>query len=280
MFPQSFSEELARQLWLVPICGLFVLTEMVLAAKPFDRRAWYFNWSYWPIETVSVASLFMLAGVVQAWLLPLADAHGLAVHLDMAHPELALLAWLFFYDFLYYWTHRLQHTRPLWPVHALHHGDPSLNATTTFREHWLEDVMRLATIYAPLGFVTLDHPPAGMLLADVGLLYAIAYYPIFLHSNVRVGLGPLNWLLATPQLHRIHHSVEPRHRDRNFALFFPLLDVAFGTYWHPKRGEYPETGVDEFAGKPLGLVSFNLYPFRVWAGALQGWRQARRIGAA
>jgi len=274
MFSGSFSVELVRELWLVPIYGLFVLTEMIRSAKPFDRRAWYFNWSYWPIAVLANAALFALIGLVQGRVLPFAEAHGLAIHLDGGQPELALLAWVFLYDFCYYWMHRLQHSRWLWPAHALHHADPAINATTTFRDHWLDGVVRLMLVYLPLGFVSLD----GSLLTDLGLLYFIAYYPIFLHSNLPIGLGKLNWLIATPQTHRIHHSLETQHKDRNFATFFPIIDVVFGTYRHPERGEFPDTGTAEFASVPMDLATFNLYPFRVWAKAFQAWRQTRRLG--
>ena len=275
MFPQSITEELLREAWLVPIYGLFVLAEMIRSAKRYDHRAWLFNWSYWPIAALTNALFFVMIGATQALILPLAEAHGLALHLDMAHPELALFAWLFCYDFFYYWMHRLQHSRWLWPAHALHHADPSLNATTTFRDHWIDDFIRLALVYVPLSFIAFD----GARLTDLALFYVVAYYPIFLHSNLPIGLGRLNWLIATPQTHRVHHSLDPAHKDRNFATFFPIIDVVFGTYCNPLPGEFPETGIPELQDKPMNLVTFNLYPFRVWAGAFRTWRAGKQNAA-
>ena len=266
MFNQSFSDELLRQLWLLPIYGLFVLAEMIIPAKPFDRPAWLFNMSYWPIYALAGATLFAAVGTLQTLILPFAEAHGLAIHLDFMPPVLGLLAWLLLYDLLYYGLHRLQHSRFLWPAHALHHADPGLSATTTIRDHWLEEVMRLVVIYAPLGFVAFGDLSRPLSSFDLGVFGLVAYYPIFLHSNLPIGFGPLNRLIASPQTHRIHHSIEPQHRDRNFATFFPVIDLLFGTYWHPRRGEFPETGVGELAGRKMGVASFNLYPFRVWLG--------------
>ena len=266
MFDLSFSEALLRQVWLLPIYGLFVLAEMIVSVKPFDRPAWLFNLSYWPIDALADAALFTAVGMLHGIMLPVAEAHGLVLHLDGVPPALGLLAWLFLYDLFYYAMHRLQHSRWLWPMHALHHGDPALNTTSTIREHWLDDVTRLVLIYAPLGFVAFGDRAVVWSPLDVALLGLVAYYPIFLHSNLPIGLGPLNWLIATPQTHRIHHSIEPEHRDRNFATFFPFIDLVFGTYWHPRRGEYPETGVAEWAGRKMDLVGFNLYPFRAWMG--------------
>src|SRR5262249_57445689 len=55
--------------------------------------------------------------------------------------------------------------------------------------------------------------------------------------------GPVNWVVLTPQMDRIHHSKVPAHIDRNFAFIFPLWDVLFSTYYHPRADEYPKTGL-------------------------------------
>ena len=65
-----------------------------------------------------------------------------------------------------------------------------------------------------------------------------------MHANVRVGFGRFWWLLSSPQYHRIHHSIRGEHRNKNFAVWFPLYDVMFGTAWRPRPGEFPETGID------------------------------------
>jgi sterol desaturase/sphingolipid hydroxylase (fatty acid hydroxylase superfamily) len=57
-----------------------------------------------------------------------------------------------------------------------------------------------------------------------------------------VAFGAATPLLAGPQWHRIHHSTQPEHANRNFAAFFPFLDTLFGTYYAPRAGEYPPTG--------------------------------------
>lgn len=63
------------------------------------------------------------------------------------------------------------------------------------------------------------------------------------HANVRLGFGPLTSFVAGPQWHRIHHSVEAEHRDKNFSTFFPFIDRMFGTYYAPAPDEYPATGI-------------------------------------
>jgi len=247
---------------------------MIVSAKPYNRPAWLFNLRYWPIDALASALLFVTVGMVHGIIRPVAEAHGLALHLDGVPLALGLLAWLFVYDLLYYTMHRLQHSPWLWPLHSLHHADAGLSATTTIRNHWLDEGFRLALIYAPLGLVTFGDPSQPLSTLDLTLFSLVAYYPIFLHSNLPIGFGPLNRLISSPQSHRIHHSIELQHRDCNFATFFPVIDLLFGTYWHPRSGEFPETGVIELAGKEMDLVSFNLYPFRAWAGALRARRAA------
>jgi hypothetical protein len=91
------------------------------------------------------------------------------------------------------------------------------------------------------------------------------------HGNIRTNLGPLRYLIVTPQSHHIHHSLEPRHRDRNFGSILCLWDHLAGTQYHG-YDEYPETGIADGAfphERAVGLRSLLLgpliqmvYPFR------------------
>jgi sterol desaturase/sphingolipid hydroxylase (fatty acid hydroxylase superfamily) len=144
-------------------------------------------------------------------------------------------------DFFYYWTHRLQHTFPaLWAQHKLHHSERSLCAATNFRHHWLEELIRIFTMWIPMGILIKVNGGAGAILAPF-----IAYWGFFIHTNARIPLGPLTRVIAGPQVHRIHHSMHREHYDKNFAAFFPLWDIVFGTYCHPKQGEWPATGLED-----------------------------------
>src|SRR5262249_44275263 len=93
------------------------------------------------------------------------------------------------------------------------------------------------TVYAlPLMMLAID-PPAIVLLS----LFR-QWYGRLNHSNVKTNLGPLRYLLVTPQSHRIHHSIEPQHFDRNYGGFFSFWDYLFGTQYR-EYGEYPDTGI-------------------------------------
>jgi sterol desaturase/sphingolipid hydroxylase (fatty acid hydroxylase superfamily) len=179
-----------------------------------------------------------------------------------------VLAFFLVYDFFYYWWHRAQHEFGwLWPQHELHHSDTALNVTTSLRHHWLEDPLRVFTLLLPFGFLFQFKPATVPWIATVAGLW-----PFFIHVNVRLRLGWLTPVLAGPQYHRIHHSLRPEHMNHNYAAFFPIWDIVFGTAYLPRRDEFPATGVAR--GEPAGLGQALAGPFIDWG------RQLRRRASA
>lgn len=165
---------------------------------------------------------------------------------------LTLLVW----DFFYYWWHRAQHAwPPLWRMHCLHHMDETLGVSANMRVHWLEEIGRTGAIFMPMAFLF-------NLPAQTGFVAVVlTAWGAFIHSNLRLPLGPASPVIAGPQVHRVHHSRLAEHHDRNFAAFFPVWDVIFGTYHHPARGEFPPTGVEGM--NEVGSVwEAVLLPFR------------------
>lgn len=167
--------------------------------------------------------------------------------------------WLFARDFFYYWFHRLQHSSKwLWAQHALHHSDEHVNATTTVRHHWLEMPLTAIFVYVPLSI--LFEPP----VLTYGLVAAaVSWLGLTNHMNIRIGFGRFGWLISSPQNHRIHHSTRPEHLDKNFAAYFPIWDVLFGTYYKPARTEYPSTGLSSGERVTTAWQALTL-PFTTW----------------
>lgn len=146
---------------------------------------------------------------------------------------------LVLFDFGYYWVHRLQHRWPiLWEQHKFHHTAQSVNFFTAHRHHLLEYPVRTFIAAAPLSLVIELTPLHG---AYIGIF--LAYWGYFIHANVRLYMGPLTAIFSGPQYHRIHHSIELKHRDKNFAAFFPFWDMLFDSYYRPSKHEFPATGV-------------------------------------
>ncbi len=173
-------------------------------------------------------------------------------------------------DFFYYWFHRTQHMIPaLWSQHKIHHLDEHLNASSTNRHHWLEELFRIPFMAVPLAVLfTFDPMPAGI----IGVFFSSWGY--FIHSNLRIELGPLTRFIAGPQVHRIHHSRLENHYNKNFAAFFPVWDILFNTYYHPQRSEFPPTGI---TGEALTKAKDAAFlPFYIWAYDIKSWLLEKR----
>ena len=168
------------------------------------------------------------------------------------------LIYLFIIDFFQYWWHRAQHRFPvLWDQHVVHHSDSSMNVTTATRHHWTEFVFQAFTVALPFT-ILFNISPAGAGAVSV----VFGAWQFFVHMNLRIHLGRFAWMAAGPQVHRIHHSILAEHRDKNFAAYFPIWDLIFGTYHHPLRDEFPETGVRGVALESVS--SLSTHPFKQW----------------
>ncbi len=172
-------------------------------------------------------------------------------------------------DFSYYWWHRLQHTTPaLWELHKLHHSEERMNTTTMPRSHFLEQSGQAFFRGLSVGLVFDLSQQGQTTLAIIagGLLPPI--WNFFIHSNVRAdALNALVPYFSTPQYHRLHHSRLPEHQDTNFAVFFPVFDIVFGSYCKPKPGEFPPTGLS--SGEKIETFrEAQLGPLLIWYRSL------------
>jgi sterol desaturase/sphingolipid hydroxylase (fatty acid hydroxylase superfamily) len=143
------------------------------------------------------------------------------------------------FDFAYYFFHRLQHRVPfLWRFHAVHHSIEELNVFNNYH-HVSEEFFRIPLMTIPLSL--LIGPSVPQTTVVVVIMVIAAYIT---HANTKLGFGPLRYILSEPRYHRIHHSIETPHWDKNFAFQFPIWDVLFGTAYFPARDEFPRTGLD------------------------------------
>ena len=245
LYPYFVQGFYAMSLALILLVPLLIL-ELLAPARRLHWPTVIFNIAYGPIF-IAVAA--MVLQPISSRLDPLITLNVLHIKPDLwGFVKLALLALVYLatYDVMYYWLHRAQHRFPLlWRFHRFHHADINLSASSAFRHHWLEDTFRYFTIAAPLLILFGNFTP---LIPWLGLL--MGGYGLFIHWNTNLPLGPLDGVLVGPRYHRIHHSTAPEHLDKNFAIFFPVLDRMFGTQVLPQPGQVPDTGV-------LGIGSPN-----------------------
>lgn len=142
-------------------------------------------------------------------------------------------------DLCYWVQHYLHHKVPLlWRFHVVHHSQRHLSFFTDFRYHPFEYVVRNTFLVVPFLFLKIDPP------VIVAVALAMEWYSRFYHGNIRTNLGPLRYILVTPQSHRIHHSLDIRHREKNFGSLFSFWDVLFRQQYSGVD-EYPETGIED-----------------------------------
>lgn len=253
---------------------LFSGLELVLPAEPGQPwRRLAFNMAYTPLGLAAVmliGSAFTPLTVKMHTL----TSGGLLPEFHLTSVRaLDLLVFAFVYAFVWdlaqYAMHRAQHAIPaLWETHRFHHDETALNAVAQARVH-------------PTSYVIacLFHLPV-IALFGVRSPHFIVVFLMFRvwgfvnHANLRISLGRLTPLMSAPQWHRIHHSARPEHRDRNFATFFPVIDLLFGTYYAPKPGEYPPTGIGS-RQVPI-LRAATVGPFLAWYGMVGNALGSRR----
>ncbi|MDG1950844.1 MAG: sterol desaturase family protein [bacterium] len=170
-----------------------------------------------------------------------------------------ILGTLFLSDLLFYWYHRFLHkTKWAWPIHELHHADTQLNATSSLRTYWFELPVQAVFIALPTRLLLGSDPDTQLLMMVITTTILF-----FTHANLRLHLGPFTKVIVGPQLHRIHHAIETQYQDKNFAQFFPIIDIIFCTYHNPGTKEFPKTGTQDLPVN-ASVGSVLMRPFKYW----------------
>jgi sterol desaturase/sphingolipid hydroxylase (fatty acid hydroxylase superfamily) len=149
-------------------------------------------------------------------------------------------------DLAIYLQHVLFHAIPaLWRLHRMHHADLEIDVTTGARFHPVEILLSMGL---KLGVVAALGTPAVAVLAFEMLLNATS---MFNHSNIRMPAWlerVLRWIVVTPDMHRVHHSIVVRETNSNFGFNLPWWDRLFGTYRdQPAAGHETMTiGIEQF----------------------------------
>ncbi|MBI3993728.1 MAG: sterol desaturase family protein [Candidatus Lambdaproteobacteria bacterium] len=234
-------------------CFLGVLSLMALWELLAPRRAlsvsralrWTNNLGIVVLNSLLLRLAFPLAAVGMA---ALAAERGWGLLHAMEVPfALAVVVAVAALDLAIYLQHVLFHAVPaLWRLHRMHHADLDFDVTTGARFHPLEILLSMGI---KLAVVAVLGPPVVAVVVFEVLLNATA---MFNHSNVRLPLGldhVLRWLVVTPDMHRVHHSVLSREANSNFGFNLPWWDRLLGTY----RAQ-PEAGHE---GMTIGIAQFR-----------------------
>jgi sterol desaturase/sphingolipid hydroxylase (fatty acid hydroxylase superfamily) len=209
--------------------GLMAMWERVSPTRQWllpRRIRWLNNLSLAAINTLTLRLLFPAAAAGAA---VAAEHHdwGLLRVLDPGYPAAVLLT-LLALDLVVWIQHVAMHAVPLlWRLHRVHHADPDFDVTTGLRFHPLEMVL---SMLLKSGVILLLGPPVAAVILFELLLNATS---LFNHGNVSLPPAAdriLRLLIVTPDMHRIHHSVEPEETNSNFGFNLSWWDRLFRTY--------------------------------------------------
>ena len=258
--------------------GVFALMAVWEAAAPrrtrlLPRRVrWLHNLALVVLNSLILRLLFPLAAVgfalhaaERGW--GLLNAFEVPFWWGFALSVIAL-------DFAVYLQHVMFHAVPLlWRLHRVHHADADIDVTTGARFHPIEILLSMLIKFAAIA--VLGAPAAAVLAFEV-LLNATA---MFNHANLRLPEPAdrlLRRILVTPEMHRIHHSMEPAEANSNFGFNLPWWDRLCGTY--RERARLPQEsmaiGVKGLTGSDAAvkLTGMLALPF---AGAGGGYAIGR-----
>lgn len=212
---------------------------------------WTNNLALVVVDTIILRLTFPILAVGLALM---AEARGWGLFNVLELPLwLAVLLSILLLDLAIYLQHVLFHAVPgLWRLHRMHHADLEFDVTTGLRFHPVEIVLSMVIKLAVVA--ALGAPAVAVLLFEV-LLNATA---LFNHANIRLPGGldrVLRWVVVTPDMHRVHHSVIPAETNSNFGFNLPWWDRLLGTY----RAQ-PKAGYD---GMTIGIEQFRT-PRDLW----------------
>jgi sterol desaturase/sphingolipid hydroxylase (fatty acid hydroxylase superfamily) len=227
--------------------------ELVFPARSgqrFFRPAWFTDLCFFLGQYLLWSGLVLLAltyfGSWLSGIVPSPFRHAVASQPWWLQAiEVVLLS-----DLLIYWGHRLQHRVGfLWRFHAVHHSAEHLDWLAAHREHPLDTIYTVGLINLPAFVLGFPLETLAGLIAFRGL------WAIYIHSNVRLPIGPLRWFVGAPELHHWHHD---RDRDAgNYANISPLMDILFGTYRCPDH-EPERLGLNE--SPPVNYLGHMVRP--------------------
>jgi sterol desaturase/sphingolipid hydroxylase (fatty acid hydroxylase superfamily) len=165
-------------------------------------------------------------------------------------------------DFVYYWWHRLSHeVNFMWAAHVVHHQSEDYNLAVALRQS-----ITTSLTYFPFQAVLAI---AGVPLIPMAVAASLStLYQFWIHTELVRSLGPLEKVINTPALHRVHHAINPKYLDRNHGATLILWDRFFGTY-QPEEEEC-------VYGITQPLSSFN----SVWAQFDHYWNLVKLTGQA
>lgn len=262
------SDTLAKMLLLAPAALLFavlavmVKRQQVWAALTRSKNETFTNIGLVAVNTLAIVPLLVLP--TERWNEAIAVFPVLATFWDSQPAILVFAATFLASEFVVYWRHRLEHSRLLWPIHAVHHSDTAMTWLALLRKHPLSYALSL---FVNVSVLLL----AGLPIWAIALAALVrTWWGYFIHADVPWTLGPLGKWLISPAAHRLHHIDDLDLCGSNYGGVLTLWDRLFSTYVDPRPYIDCTTGVD---GGSRGLAGELTRPFAMWSEAARASRK-------
>jgi sterol desaturase/sphingolipid hydroxylase (fatty acid hydroxylase superfamily) len=249
-----------ERLSLAAIGGSAVLMMLLERIMPYSKGQTFLREGFFDdFALYTIAQSYVLSIVIFSIVIARLDAIGGFSRLQLlARWPLWLQVTLFVitHDFYIYWMHRWQHrNRYLWRFHEAHHSPKSVDWLSGSRSHCLEILVNQTVEFAPI--VLLGASPEVIPLK--GAISAV--WGMYIHSNLNVHTGPLQWLINGPEMHRWHHAMGKGMRS-NFSTKLAVWDWMFGTAYLPSNRRATDYGLRTwFPRHYVGQTLFALRPF-------------------
>lgn len=241
---------------------IFVFIEKLFALRkdqPVFRAEWQTDFQHFIVNHMLVGFVLLATNLLVHRLFGWAANDGIRGWVQQLNFWVALFLIILVADLVQYWTHRAYHEVPmLWRLHAVHHSVKSMDWLAGSRQHILELIITRTLVLAPIYLFGFSKEVIDAYIIVVG------FQAVFNHANVSVRLGPLRYLIVTPNFHHWHHSQDQEALDKNYAAHFAFLDYLFGTAVKSDR-EWPEHYGVLGDYVPDGFFKQVAFPF-TWKG--------------
>ncbi|MBC7996233.1 MAG: sterol desaturase family protein, partial [Rhizobacter sp.] len=241
---------------------IFIFIEKLFALRkeqPVFRAEWQTDFHHFIVNHMVVGFILLATNLLVHQLFGWAANDGIRGWVAGLNFWVAVFLIVLVADLVQYWTHRAYHEVPLlWRLHAVHHSVKSMDWLAGSRQHILELLITRTLVLAPIYVLGFSKQVIDAYIVIVG------FQAVFNHANVSVRLGPLRYLIVTPNFHHWHHSQDNEAIDKNYAAHFAFLDYLFGTAVKSDRawpGQYGVVG--DYV--PNGFWKQLKFPF-TWKG--------------
>lgn len=236
--------------WAAPVMFFFVLLEWGISRyqdrKLYDKK-----------ETIG--SIFVgIGNVVINLLLKLTLFYMIVWLYNMVPWRMELNWWTFLpcyviFDFCSYWAHRISHQQRFWwATHVVHHSGEHYNLTVSFRLSWVQHLKLI--FFLPVALIGF-HPIIFFVVNQIAVLFQF-----WVHTEYIRRLHPaIEYILATPSNHRVHHGSQEKYINKNYGATFIIWDRMFGTY--QKEEEQVIYGITTNIENKANPISINFHEY-------------------